>query len=129
MERQYTESLDTSGRGRGFSDSLGTSADDLQSSEVSNDPRALGIMVEGSEGEEEGEERSGAGAERTASGEERSGDGSGAGTEFRSPHRSVRSGASGRGAGAGGFHTPSAHYFAANDASMTVKRRRQTPRA
>ena len=53
MERQYTESLDTSGRGRGFSDSLGTSADDLQSSEVSNDPRALGIMVEGSEGEED----------------------------------------------------------------------------
>jgi hypothetical protein len=155
VDRQYSDSLDTSGRDRRFSDSLGTSADDLLTSEISNDPRALGIMAEGSEeeeedgddqedGSEEGEGRAGARVARAGPGSSRDGPvervdsgevgagGEGSGV-YRSPHRSVasgRSGASGRvGAGAAGFQTPSAHYFVANDTSMTVKRRRRTPQA
>ncbi len=151
VDRLYSDSLDTPGRDRRFSDSLGTSADDLLTSELSEDPRALGIMgggteEKGSDDSEEGEGRAGARVACAGPGSSRDGPvpvewvdsgevgvgGEGSGV-YRSPHRSVasgRSGASGRvGAGAAGFQTPSAHYFVANDTSMTVKRRRRTPQA
>jgi hypothetical protein len=38
-------------------------------------------------------------------------------------------GGGGGGAGGGGYKPPRPHYFVANDTSMTVKRRRRTPRA
>jgi hypothetical protein len=102
---------------RRFSDSLGNStATDDVGSQLSKSGEAPPDVDEDEEG---GSAGGGGGGAATALGAQ----------DLHSPRRSVasgRSGASGRGAAA--YTTPSSHYFAANDTSMTVMRRRQTPK-